>query len=76
MSVPDPAPVPIMTIAIEISLPESATDEQRRIFFRELERLGGTTSLTLTIAVDPAVPSEKREAFAAALRTALEPSPV
>lgn len=76
MSDPAPVPVPVLTIAIEIALPASATDEQRQIFLRELERLGGSTSLTVTIGVDPSVPPEKREAFAAALRSALEPSPV
>lgn len=73
---PTPDPVPIMAFAIEIDLPASATDEQRQAFFRELERLGGSASLTVTVGVDPSVPPEKREAFAAALRSALEPPTV
>lgn len=76
MSDPSVDSVPIFEFTLTVSLPESATDEQRQAFFRELERLGGTSALTVTVGLDPSVPPEKREVFAAALRSALEPPPV
>ena len=72
---PEPT-TPYLQFTIDVSLPDSATDEQHEKFRRKLEELGGSTRLTVAIGLRDSATPEQRERFEEALKGAFPDAPI
>jgi CHASE1-domain containing sensor protein len=73
--VPEPT-MPYLQLTVEVSLPDSATDEQREKFRRALEELGGSPTLVIAIGLPPSATPAQRENFEKAMRERFPEAPI
>ena len=72
---PEPNP-PYLQLTIDVSLPDTATDEQREKFRSALDELGASPRLILSFELPPETTPEQRDRFEDALAEALFASPI
>ncbi|HTK60298.1 MAG TPA: hypothetical protein VL283_03805 [Candidatus Baltobacteraceae bacterium] len=72
---PEPIP-PYVQLTVEVSLPDSATDEQREAFRRAMEAHGASPQFAVIIGLPSTATPEERERFGKALQETFPDFPV
>jgi len=72
----EPTKKTVLNLEISVSLPDSATDEQRERFRRSLEEQGASTAFTVSVGLPHTATPEEQERFSEALKEAFPDLPV